>query len=650
MIYVDFETRSKCDLIKEGAWKYSLHPSTEVLCMAWAIDDGEVQLWKAGDPIPKVFLGYNHVIHGVNGREEVISPLCEAHNAFFELAIWTNVLKWPAVKWCCSAAKCAAHSLPRSLDKAGKALGLSIQKDQEGKRVMMKMCKPRKPTKHNPAIWHERPEDFQKLYAYCMDDVRAERALGHALRDLSAQETKVWELDQKINVRGVRVDVDAVQAALDLSEEYTERLNEEMFAATNGEVLRASEAGKLTKWCNSMGVAMNSVAKQELADALNNMEMPEEVRTALTIRQRAAKTSVAKYKAMKAATAPDGRIRDLLMYHGASTGRWTGKLVQPQNLPRNNFKGDLEQYFTILKTATPSAFELCFPEVMETISSLIRPCFIASEGKALFGGDYSSIEARVLLWLAGDERALDLFRHGKDVYLDLASEIYNMRPEDIAKDSRERQLGKQGILGCGYGMGHAKFLTTCEAYGIEIDEEMAQKVVDTYRNKYHKVKSMWYDMERAAISAVETGDMQFCGKIGWGIDGDFLYAKLPSKRLIAYYKPEVRMTETPWGQEKNTLTYMATNSVTRKWERERTYGGKIVENITQGVARDVMAEAMLRCEDAGYEVVLTVHDEILTEKGDGNVKEFENLMSALPDWAEGLPVEVEGWSGQRYLK
>ena len=275
---------------------------------------------------------------------------------------------------------------------------------------------------------------------------------------------------------------------------------------------------------------------------------------------------------------------------------------------------------------------------------------IPTEGKAFFGGDYASIEARVLLWLAEDERALDLFREGKDIYLDLAATIYGVEPESIAKSSIERQLGKQGILGCGYGMGHEKFMGTCDQYGIDIDEGMARKVVETYRNRYNKVKNLWYDMERAAISAVETGEMKFCGKIGWGMDGDFLYAKLPSKRLMAYYKPEIRMTETPWGKEKLTLTYMATNSVTRKWERDRTYGGKLVENVTQAVARDLMAEAMLRCEEAGYEVILTVHDEIVTEKENGNVKDFEVLMSECPKWADGIPVEVEGWTGQRYLK
>ena len=227
MIYLDFETRSKADLKKVGAWKYSMHPSTEVLCMAWAIDDGEVQLWKPGDEAP-LFIRKPKDIDELLIKTflDLSTDTYEAHNAFFERAIWTNVLKWGPVNWTCSAAKCAAHSLPRALDKAGEALGLTIQKDQEGKRIMMKMCRPRKPSKHNPSVWHEDPEDFEKLYKYCMDDVRAERALSKALKPLNKIEQKVWALDQKINERGINVDMEAVKAAIQVSVELSQKRKE----------------------------------------------------------------------------------------------------------------------------------------------------------------------------------------------------------------------------------------------------------------------------------------------------------------------------------------------------------------------------------------------------------------------------------------
>ena len=634
-IYIDFETRSECDLPKAGAWKYSEDPSTEVLCMAWAVDDGEVHLWKPGMEFP--YLEITNV------------GLYEAHNAFFERAIWLNVLKLPPVQWSCSAAQCAAHSLPRSLDKAGEALGLSIQKDQEGKRVMMKMCKPRKPTKNNPAKWHEKPEDFETLYAYCMDDVRAERALSKSLAQLSEKETKIWNLDQTINQRGIHVDMEAVNAAIKISEEHLEKANAIFSELTGGFVERASEASKIVQWCQGQGAPVESVAKQQLTDILSSNTLPQNVRKVLELRQKVAKTSVAKYKAIKNAASSGNRLRDLLMYHGANTGRWTGKTVQPQNFPRNDFEGDEEEYFAILKQGNLESFSLCYPDVMGTISSCIRGVFIPSDGKDFYGGDYSSIEARCLPWLAGDEGALKVFREGKDIYKDMAVAIYDINYDVVTKE--QRQLGKQAILGLGYGMGGPKFQQTCAGYGIEISEDKADEVKNIYRNKYHLTKEYWYAVERAAVQAIkEPGSFVKCGKIGWGIDNNFLCCKLPSGRLIRYYKPVLQQQKTPWGDTKLGITYMSQNSVTRKWEETRTYGGKLVENITQGVARDVMAEAMLRVEEAGYEVVLSVHDELVTEADHGSVKEFEKLMATNPEWGKDIPLEVEGWSGVRYGK
>lgn len=640
MIHVDLETRSKCDLLKSGAWRYSQDPSTEVLCMAFAIDDGPVHLWRPGDAFP---------------FQQLIKPeefVMEAHNAFFEKSMWKNILvpKYGAsenVTWSCSAAKCAAHSLPRALDKAGAALGLSIQKDQEGKRIMMKLCKPRKPTKNNKAIWHEDPADYQKLYEYCMDDVRAERAIGNALRDLNPMERKIWLLDQKINERGIRVDMEAVEAAITITSGFVEKLNAKLPELTNGYVNKATENAKLLQWVRLQGVSAINVAKSTVVELLAG-ELPEVVRKVLRIRQKLGKTSIAKYTAIIKAICHDGRLRDLLMYYGGHTGRWVGKIFQPHNLPQNKFKGDVDEYFHILKMADLDIFTLLYPDVMETISYLIRPLLIPTEGEIFYGGDYSSIEARVLPWLAGDDNALEVFKQGKDIYKDLACTIFKKSIDEITPD--ERQLGKQGILGLGYQMGAPRFQETCKSYGIDIDIDMAEKVKNTYRNKYHKVKQMWYDQEAAAKKAIKTNKNVRCGKILWGIDGDFLYCKLPSKRLMAYYKPKLKSIMRPWGKKLEAVHYMAVNSVTKKWEEHITYGGKIVENITQAVARDLLAHAMLECEDAGYKIVLHVHDEIITERIDGSVEEFEKLMKSKPEWANGIPIEVEGWSGKRYLK
>lgn len=607
--------------------------------MAWAIDDGEVHLWLPGDPFPPL-----------NLDEEM-----EGHNVGFEKAIWKNIMVpeygWPEVPdklWSCSAAKCAAHSLPRALDKAGKALGLSIQKDQEGKRIMMKLCKPRTPTKNNPAIWHEDPADYKKLYEYCMDDVRAERAISKALRELHPQERKVWQLDQKINERGITVDMDAVRAAIKISSEYVDKVNTPLAEITGGAVNKATENARLLSWVRLQGVSAINIAKSTVVELLKE-DLPDKVRQVLLIRQKLGKTSVAKYKSILKAICNDGRLRDLLMYHGGHCGRWTGKIFQPQNLPRNHFKGDIETYFKILKLENSDTFELLYPDVMETISFLIRPLLIPSKGKTLFWGDYAAIEARVLVWLAGDEEALGIFRSGKDIYKELAVDIFRIKPEDIAKDSMERQLGKQGILGLGYQCGAERFQGTCKDYGIEIDLALAEKIKNTYRQKYHKVVQLWADQEAAAKKAIRTGKFIRSGEIGWCVDGDFLFCKLPSGRLMAYYKPKIKVVDVPWGQ-KATITYMGVNSKTKQWEEHRTYGGKIVENIAQGVARDLLTNSMLECEGAGYEILLHVHDEIISEKDEGSADEFQKLMMKKPEWAKEIPIDVEGWSGERYLK
>jgi len=635
MIYIDFETRSRVDLKKVGAWVYSLHPSTEILCMAWAVDDGPVQIWS-----PEMDLSFP------SGHN------FEAHNAFFEKSIWQNIMvdrhqfsEIPYDQWHCSAALCAAHSLPRGLDAACKALDLPVQKNMDGHKLMLKMSKPRKPTKNDQSEWHEKFDDYEKLLEYCRDDVRAERALSKALRPLSTMEREVWLLDQKINMRGVRVDVAAARAAHGFATGYTEKIASRLPFVTHGEVKTPGQIAKIRKFCSSRGVELEGLSKDIVAEALAG-DLPDVVRDVLEIRSLLGKSSVKKYDKILQSVAPDERIRDLLMYHGAGTGRWSGKGFQPQNLPRNNFTGDTEQYFEILKDSDLDTFEFCYEEVMDTISSNIRGCLIPSEGMTMFGGDYRAIEARVVLWLAGDERALQVFRDGGDIYIDLAKTIYGK--QKISKE--ERFLGKQGVLGCGYQMGAKKFQDTCAGYGVEISLEVAKKVVTAYREKYHKVAALWRTQETAVKEAITTGNYVKRDGIGWGKHEDFLYCKLPSGRLIAYYDPKLEIRETSWGENKLTITYMAVDSQTKKWVRTSSYGGKIVENVVQGIARDLMAHAMLKIEANGFDVLLTIHDEIIAEAENGTIKNFEALMESRPDWALTIPTEVEGWSGKRYLK
>lgn len=634
---IDFETRSAANLKKCGAWRYAEDPSTDILCLAYQIDHGEVELWVPGEAVP------SDLAKAISGGAVVA-----AYGVHFESAIWHNIAHprygFPPIKpeqWKCIASKVAAHALPRKLADVAKALNLKEQKDMTGSRVMMKLAKPNK-----KGGWHEKKADLKAVYDYCIQDVITESAVDRSVRDLSKDEREIWRLDHKINTRGIAVDVELVNAALKMIEAHTEVLSKELTKLTDGQVTNATERDNLLFWLDMHGYPMQDMTKGTVAEMIKTA--PAKFKRILEIRQETGKTSTAKYEAFRNALCKDGRVRNLLLYHGASTGRWSGMLVQPQNFPRDKFK-DPEPYIQDVLSLSYEKFKAKHPRVLETLSKLLRPCFIASPGHTLHGGDYNAIEARIIFWLADESVGVKMFRDNIDIYIDLARQIYPGRK--IEKGSEERNLGKQGILGAGFGMGHKKFIETCAKYDIVIDEATSKKVIEIYRDKYPRVVRFWYDQESAAIEAVKTGQMVKCGKILWGVNAGFLYCKLPSGRCLAYYQPKVAVGETPWGAKKMQLSYMAVNSVTRKWERERTYGGKIAENITQATARDLMTHAMLNGERKGYLQLLTVHDELITEKMNSLYADsLESIMVDLPGWANGLPVKAETWKGTRYVK
>lgn len=667
MIHIDFETRSKVDLKKSGAWRYAEDPSTNVLCMAYQHENGEVNLWT-----PQTDYLFNTQENFLAWSTDQIFI---AHNAGFERAIYENILVkrygFPELsggQWRCSAAKAAAHAIPRALSDACGALALPMQKDSAGRATMMKLAKPRKPTKENKAEWHTDPKDFQILYDYCMQDIRAEVGLYKRLPDLIEEEQKIWVLDQEINVRGIHVDMETVEAAIVLIEEYNKELTEELNILTDQIVGSADERDKIMQWCAINGLEFSNLQKGTVVDALagdlpDHVKNKPAVRRVLEIRQQLGKTSTAKYQAIKDAVCSDGRLRDLLLYHGASTGRWAGKGPQPQNLPINRLIKNIDEAIALVRRRNLEEFRFCYEDPMEALSCLLRPMFMAAPGRILVGGDYSQIEVRVLFWLAGEEPGLNMFRKGEDLYVDLAKKIY--RTEKIDKEKRE--LGKRGILGCGYGMGAKKFIDTCIFYGLQIPADLYTitedgkgnksytcKVIEVYREEYRSVVKFWNDQESAAIEAVKRGTLVTAGKIKWKTANGFLYCRLPSGRCLAYCHPKIEMVETPWGAKKEALTFMSVNPKTKHWSRGSTYGGALAENITQAVARDIMADAMLRAERNGYEMKLTVHDEMIAELEENPTPEryhnFGCLMCDIPKWAEGLPIKAETWKGVRYSK
>ena len=761
---IDFETRSACDIRKHGAYLYALHPTTEVMCLAYKLPGYDSwRLW--------------HMAHPNHGLEESKPPhdlleyvedggIVEAHNAFFEQVIWWfHMVKkrgWPPVKktgWRCSAAKASASALPRSLGGACAAMGLpfDLQKDKDGRKIMLKLSKPRAPSKaeivawmesqeltgdyrrykkafteSNGPLWHEDLGDLKKLWAYCGQDVVSEEALSAVVPDLSPQELRVWQIDQQMNWRGVRFDLPMARAALSMADAYKAELNAELKELTGIESATRRQA--VLEWlAKHESLDLPDTQAQTLEWFIKNADMSGRARRVCEIVTSVNKTSTRKYQSMlNMADADDWRARDHLMYHGASTGRYSGKGVQIQNFKaRDLIVKDFEEAADDIKSKDMTWCSIAYDDVMTLLSDSLRGAIIPDPNRRFAVADYSAIEARCVLWLASATDALNVFYDGGDIYCDMASHIYGF---DVNKkdNPHERQFGKQAVLGLGYGMGFVTFLITCRSYNItfSIDEVVrilgkekfvkyrdwvrshlcldappdwvwddpdetkkykerkraAAKVirrlkehrenvndiihelalmkytVDVYRNRYAEVKQLWKDQEEAAISAVSQWENEIfpdegprvpCGMVTWFVRDNFLCCELPSGRLLRYRDPEVKSVKTAWGEVKQGLRYMSINGTTKKWERTATYGGKIVENITQAVARDIMVEALLRIVDFGiYDPVMSVHDELVSEfdAGDGSCEEYEELMSIVPPWAQGCPIDAEAEVLTRYKK
>jgi DNA polymerase len=637
-VYIDFETRSEVDLKKVGIWEYSKHPSTEVLCIAYKLGDAETKVSTPDDLILPPHLTY------------------WAHNALFEYCLWLNCgcvkYDWPKPdleQWHCTAAQAAYHSLPRSLDGACSALELPVQKDMGGHKLMLKMCKPRRPTKTNDAKWHESEADLNRLAKYCAQDVEAEYALAHALDPLPESERELWLLTQRLNLRGVGVDAETVQAGIEISRKIEKSANKQIHYYTDGAVQTCGQVARIGEWCAEQGHSLNDCSAATIAEALADPDLDPTVQQVLQLRQTASKSSLKKLQAISDRAGTDARVRDLLLYYGAGTGRWAGMGVQPQNLPRCSFNpDDLEHIHRLVQQQDTDAIELLYGPVTSVLSQALRSTLCAAPGHVLIGADYSSIEARVLLWLARDP-GLKVFKTG-DIYKDMAAAIFGKPVELVTKS--ERQLGKIAILGLGYGMGSKRFYETCAAWGVPITEGMAQTVVETYRTKYEAVVNSWHSIERD-IKAALAGRNRLNKDVQ--LENDFLTIELPSGRKLYYYKPKLVLGETPWGDPVDKITYMSVDGYSRKWVRTETWGGKLVENITQAVARDIMAEAMSSLSTQWVDIVLSIHDEIVIEapldKVEGKKTVLKKAMLTAPDWADGLPLAIdEPWVNRRYVK
>lgn len=687
-VHIDFETRSVVDLPDTGVYVYAQHPSTDAWCLAYALDDDRPKVWTPPQPFP------DDLRAALAQGAEVL-----AHNANFEWVIWNVVMVprhgWPRLpleQLRCTMAMAYAMSLPGSLDKAAAALGLKAQKDMAGHRLMLQVARPRRVEPDGTVVWWNEPEKLNRLYAYCAQDLETERELSKRVRPLSSAEQAVWVLDQKINARGVGVDEALCRKALKIVHAATADLDNRMRRTTGNAVTACSNTTQLRNWVKSRGVECTSVNKEALADLLGETELPDDVRAALELRREAAKTSTAKIETLLTGLSKDGRARGLLQYHAASTGRWAGRRFQPQNLPRPKLKkAQIPLAIESLKTGSYETVAMVFDEPLSVVSDCIRSLLAAGKGRELSAGDFSNIEGRVIAWWAGEHGKIRAFKAydagtGPDLYKVAAGSMFGIPASAISDEDPRRQIGKVAELACGYQGGVSAFLKMAGAYSFRIEEQHdtilaaakpqhVQQALESYAKAQRKpskrqfvpaeavklawrdanpaIVSLWYKAEDAMTSAVtEPGKIFAVGPVRWRVSGSFLWCSLPNGRLLCYPYPKVEERETPWGDKKPVVIYKGVNSYTRKWEDISTYGGKVVENVVQAIARDFMADAMLRLEAAGYPVILTVHDEVVTEPAAdfGSYEEFKRLMEIVPPWGAGCPISVGGWRDTRYRK
>ncbi|MGN7613063.1 DNA polymerase [Magnetococcales bacterium HHB-1] len=574
VIHIDFETRSTMDLRKVGVHRYASHQSTDIWCAAFAVDDENILVWKPGDHCP------DQIKTAINE-----GVLFIAHNAQFERILWKEVLTkkygWPEPKpeqWRCTMVMALAMSLPGSLEGAAAAVGLDIQKDMQGRRLMLQMCRPRKINKDGSIIWWDEAEKQQRLIDYCKTDVAVERALEKRLRPLRSTEQELWFLDQRINDRGVHIDIESVQSAQIIVQTASKKLNKQMKEVTNGEVGTCNQNAKLIQWLNSHGIETDSVAKAVIPELLKQ-DLLVAVRKALLLRQEAAKSSTAKLKKMLEVVGEQNRARGLFQFHGASTGRWAGRLIQLQNFPRPALKqAEIESALAIIKEENNELLELLYGPALGTVSSCLRGMITAAPGYDLIAADYSAIEARAVAWLAGEEKVLDVFRgHGK-IYEHAAAGIYNVPVEEVTKE--QRFIVKLSILSLGYSGGVKAFKSMANAYGVEIKEEKAEAIKTAWREDNPYIVQFWKDLERAAINAVSYPGTAFSvrDKIIFKTNGSFLWCRLPSGRLLCYPYPSIEQKETPWGAIKPMLAFKGVDSLSKKWGPQSTYGGRLAEN------------------------------------------------------------------------
>ena len=658
---IDIETRSSAEIGKTGLYKYAQSPDFEILLFAYQLDEDPVEVvdLKLGEKIPSAIV------------KALADPaVCKhAYNAAFEWYCLNRAgYRTPLEQWHCTMAHGLYCGYTAGLDATGKAIGLPQDKQKlaVGKALIRYFCVPCKPTKSNGGRkwnepWHA-PEKWKLFKEYCGQDVVTEKEIQRRLElfDMPGEEWKQWRMDVRMNAFGVRVDRKLIDGVLQINARSEAELTEEAMRITGLE--NPNSVAQLKGWlekrigdCLGVKTELTTLSKEKVSVLLAQTGIPEDVRRVLEIRQQLGKTSIKKYVAMENARCEDDRIRGLTQYYGANrTGRWAGRLVQMQNLPRN-YIGTLDEARKLAKAGNFEGLRLLYGNVPDTLSQLIRTAFVPSEGHKFVVADFSAIEARVIAWLAGEQWVNEVFAtHGK-IYEATASQMFHVPIENIAKGHPEyalRQKGKVATLALGY-QGGTSALIAMGALNMGLTEEELPDIVTRWRGANKQICALWYAVENAALAAMRTAQPQgICGLI-FALEGDLIYGqtfltvRLPSGRKLYYPKPFLK--ENQFGKE--AVHYYTVGQQTRKWEITSTYGGKMTENIVQAVARDCLAVTLDRIAAKGLQVVFHVHDEVIIDAPmEITVEEICGLMAEPIPWAPGLILKGAGFEGQYYKK
>lgn len=638
---IDIETYSDVSLPDCGVHRYAASEQFELLLFAYSLNDEPTQIidLASGEKIPDKIMEYLM-------DDSVIKT---AYNAAFERNCINRFfgLSLKPEGWRCTLVQASMLSLPLSLEGVGEALNLDKKKMSEGKDLIRYFCMPCKPTKANGGrtrnLPSDAPEKWELFKTYCIRDVDVEKQIRNKLAKfpIPDREQKLYCMDQRINDRGIMVDQELIGHAVACDLLYKETVTKKAYEISGLE--NPNSVSQLKDWLNEKGIEVDSLAKAAVEELVENTQ--GDVAEMMKLRLAMSKTSVKKYEAMERSVCPDGRVHGLLQFYGANrTGRWAGRLVQIHNLPQNHME-DLELARSLVKEGRYDLVEILYDSTPDVLSELIRTAFVARPGCRFIVSDFSAIEARVMGYLAGEGWVMEEFRGAGKIYEQTASKMFHIPIEEITKGSPYRARGKVASLACQYG-GAEGALISMGALNF-VEEEELKGLVQSWRTANPHIVNYWYEIDGAVKAAVKERKMTKVGMVTVYYQSGMLKIALPSGRVLSYVRP--RMTVNRFGSESVSYEGIGTN---RKWTRIESYGAKFCENIVQATARDVLAEAMLRLEKKGFDIVCHIHDEVVLEvpEGSSSVEEVNEIMAVCPDWCEGLPLKAAGFESPFYKK